>query len=163
MPDPLPDLSPRQRQCLLLVAQGMEAKEIGRALGISDMTVKNHLSAARAVLGVARSIDAARLVIAADPAGIWGTSTPPGIADRSYFDVQTPGRSDPAAEPAGLADGGAIPPPAYPALIPLPFPTRRGQRNDLGIAARLAIVVILTVLLIAAVGFFVEASRGLRF
>ena len=33
----------------------------------------------------------------------------------------------------------------------------------MGLGARLALVVILTVLLIAAVGFFVEAGRGLRF
>ena len=154
-PDPLASLSPRQLQCLRLVAQGLEAKEIGRALGISDMTVKNHLSVARATLGVARSIDAARIVMAADGTGAWGTSTPPGIADRTYGDVQKPRLSEPEE---GLADGGIMPPPR----LPLPFPTRRGQRNDLGIAARLAIVVVLTVLLIAAVGFFVEASRGLR-
>lgn len=155
-------LSPRQRQCLALVARGWEAKDIGRELGISDLTVKNHLTAARAALGVSRSIDAARLVEsheggpAPDPSG---TSARRTIPDRSYAEVEPPGRSD--TDPAGLRDAGDMR--LHPPRLPLPFPTRRGQRNELGIAARLAIVVGLIVLLIAAVGFFVEASRGLRF
>ena len=159
-------LSPRQRQCLTLVARGWEAKDIGRQLGISDLTVKNHLTAARTALGVSRSIDAARLVeafgatVAGDPTpDPSGTSAPRVIPDRSYAEAEPPGRSD--VEPAGLRDGGDWRP--TPQHLPLPFPTRRGQRNELGIAARLAIVAGLTVLLIAAVGFFVEASRGLRF
>lgn len=154
-----PTLSPRQRECLRLVGQGYEAKEIGRRLGISDLTVKNHLSAARTALGVARSIDAARLVAAHDAAaGAPGTSTPSGIADRSYLDDEPPRRSDPAG---GLRDIGYRPVEHH--RFPLPFPTRRGQRNELGLGARLAMVVLLTVLLIAAVGFFVQASRGLDF
>lgn len=156
-------LSPRQRQCLALVARGWEAKDIGRRLGISDLTVKNHLTAARSTLGVSRSIDAARLAEAhgaagadGEGAGAPGTSAPRSIPDRSYLDPEPPGRSD--GEPTGLEDAGHL----HLRAPPLPFPTRRGQRNELGIAARLAIVVGLTVLLIAAVGFFVEASRGLR-
>ncbi|MFS0771525.1 helix-turn-helix domain-containing protein [Sphingomonas sp. 1P08PE] len=163
MPDPLSTLSPRQLQCLRLVGQGMEAKEIGRALGISGLTVKSHLTAARTALGVARSIDAARLLAAAEATHTRGTTTPPGIADRSYLDVETPGRSEPEQQVDGLADGGGMQPWPRQPLVPLPFPTRRGQRNDLGIGARLAIVAGLIVLLVAAVGFFVEASRGLRF
>ncbi len=171
MDDRSAGLSPRQLQCLRLVAQGWEAKEIGRELGISDLTVKNHLSAARTALGVARSIDAARLVVARDavpkekegavPAGAWGTGTRGGIADRSYLGVETPGQSGMPAD-TGLADAGDLSFDREP-RVPLPFPVRRGQRNDLGIAARLALMVTLTVLLIAAVGFFVEASRGLKF
>lgn len=162
--DRIAALSPRQLECLRLVAQGYEAKEIGRRLGISDLTVKNHLSAARGALGVARSIDAARLVAARDrlrlgDAGPPGTSAGGRIADRSYLDDEPPRRSDPTGE--GLRDIGYRPVDRDPFL--LPFPTRRGQRNELGLGARLAVVVLLTVLLIAAVGFFVEASRGLNF
>jgi DNA-binding CsgD family transcriptional regulator len=157
-------LSPRQLQCLRLVARGWEAKEIGRELGISDLTVKNHLSAARAALGVARSIDAARLVAALEAgegAGASGTSTLTGIPDRSYLEVEAPGQSGMSAD-TGLGDAGGLSLHRE-ARVPLPFPTRRGQRNDLGIAARLGLMMLLTVLLIAAVGFFVEASRGLKF
>ncbi len=171
MDDRSAGLSPRQLQCLRLVARGWEAKEIGRELGISDLTVKNHLSAARTALGVARSIDAARLVAARDaamaladdpvPAGASGTSTRGRIGDRSYLGVETAGQSGMPAD-TGLADASDL---SFDrgAWVPLPFPTRRGQRNDLGIAARLVLMVMLTVLLIAAVGFFVEASRGLKF
>lgn len=166
--DRLAGLSRRQLECLRLVAQGYEAKEIGRRLGISDLTVKNHLSAARGALGVARSIDAARLVAAwegglkeAQAPGASGTSPSRGIADLSYVDDEPPGRSEPTAETSGVRDGGR-PAVLMPPGPPPPFPTRRGQRNELGLGARLALVVILTVLLIAAVGFFVQASRGLN-
>lgn len=164
--DRLAGLSRRQLECLRLVAQGYEAKEIGRRLGISDLTVKNHLSAARSVLGVARSIDAARLVAAREAAdgapprdtGASGTSAASGIADRAYVDDPPPGRSGPVV--SGLRDIGFRPIERDP---PPPIPTRRGQRNGLGLGARLAVMVLLTVLLIAAVGFFVQASRGLDF
>ncbi len=176
MDDRVAALSQRQRECLRLVAQGFEAKEIGRALGISDLTVKNHLSAARATLGVARSIEAARIVIRAEAraaeagdgaradAGASGTSTPAGIADRAYFPVDGAGQPETVGDDGeGLRDGGVWNPDWLADAAPLDRPARRGHRNDLGIGARLAIVVILTVLLIAAVGFFVDASRGLRF
>jgi DNA-binding CsgD family transcriptional regulator len=173
MDDRSAGLSPRQLQCLRLVARGWEAKEIGRELGISDLTVKNHLSAARAALGVARSIDAARIVAARDAAagadapddraaaGAPGTSAWGRIGDRVYSGLEAAGRSGTTAD-GGLADASDLSFDRGVRML-LPFPTRRGQRNDLGIAARLALMVLLTVLLIAAVGFFVEASRGLKF
>ncbi|GAB6899692.1 response regulator [Kineosporia succinea] len=40
---PPPPLSPRERDVLRLVAKGMANKQIGRALGISERTVKVHL------------------------------------------------------------------------------------------------------------------------
>jgi len=39
----LPELSPRERQVLSLVSEGMANKQIGRALGITERTVKVHL------------------------------------------------------------------------------------------------------------------------
>ncbi len=38
-----PELSPRERQVLALVSEGMANKQIGRALGITERTVKAHL------------------------------------------------------------------------------------------------------------------------
>lgn len=168
MDERITGLSPRQLQCLRLVARGWEAKDIGRELGISDLTVKNHLGAARAALGVSRSIDAARLVEAYEAAqsgsaGASGTSAPGSIPDRSYFDDEPSRQSEAVDAPDGLRDAAYLPSDTRPLQVPLPFPTRRGQRNELGLGARLVLVVILTVLLIAAVGFFVEASRGLKF
>ena len=57
-------LTPRQREILRLIAQGHQAKEVARLLGISERTVKTHTDAARRRLGVATSREAARLLMA---------------------------------------------------------------------------------------------------
>lgn len=44
-------LSPRERQCLTLVAQGRRLKEVAAALGIAVKTVDNLLANAREKLG----------------------------------------------------------------------------------------------------------------
>ncbi len=49
---PLERLSPRQRQTLQLIAEGMNVKEIAQTLGISAKTVETHRSQLMAVLGI---------------------------------------------------------------------------------------------------------------
>ena len=44
-------LSPRQREILTLVGQGMTSKEIARRSGIAEQTVNTHIRRARAALG----------------------------------------------------------------------------------------------------------------
>lgn len=52
-PDDLPAaLTPRQREVLVLVAQGAQNREIAEALGISAKTVMHHLAAVYAAIGV---------------------------------------------------------------------------------------------------------------
>lgn len=51
-------LSPRERQIVGLVADGLENKQIARALGISETTVKTHLRNAFDRLGVASRSEA---------------------------------------------------------------------------------------------------------
>lgn len=46
-------LSPRERQCLELVAQGKDDWAIGRILNLSERTVHNHVESAKRRLGVA--------------------------------------------------------------------------------------------------------------
>lgn len=57
-------LTPRERECLRLVAEHLHSKEIARRLRISQHTVDGHLNEARRRLGVASRRDAARLLVA---------------------------------------------------------------------------------------------------
>ena len=59
-------LSERQKQCLRGFYDNLSAKEIGLRLGLSPHTVNEHLRDARRLLGVARSMDAARMLVAAE-------------------------------------------------------------------------------------------------
>lgn len=52
-------LTDREREVLALVARGMANKQIGRALGISDRTVKAHLTSVFARIGVTDRTQAA--------------------------------------------------------------------------------------------------------
>ncbi len=54
-------LSARQEELLRMRAQGMSNAKIGKALGISQQTVKNHLTEAYARLGVDNIVDAMRV------------------------------------------------------------------------------------------------------
>jgi DNA-binding CsgD family transcriptional regulator len=57
------ELTERQKQCLRGVYANLEIKEIGRQLGLSPHTVNEHLRDARRLLGVSRSMQAARLLV----------------------------------------------------------------------------------------------------
>lgn len=52
-------LSPREREILILVAEGLANKQIARRLGISEKTVKGHLTKVFQVIGVADRTQAA--------------------------------------------------------------------------------------------------------
>ena len=49
--DPRSDLTPRERDVLGLVSQGLRHEDVARRLGISSETVRTHLSKASARLG----------------------------------------------------------------------------------------------------------------
>ena len=55
-------LSPRQREILALVGQGMSSKEIARRTGIGEQTVNTHIRRARMALGAPTRAVAAALV-----------------------------------------------------------------------------------------------------
>jgi DNA-binding NarL/FixJ family response regulator len=73
------NLPPRQLECLLRLVQGKPNKTIARELGLSDSTVKSHLSAAFRALGVNNRTEAvfkaARLGLL-PPAATAGDSVP---------------------------------------------------------------------------------------
>jgi DNA-binding NarL/FixJ family response regulator len=53
-------LTPREREVLRLVAEGLDNRMIGRQLGITRSTVKHHLEAVYAKLGVHGRMEAVR-------------------------------------------------------------------------------------------------------
>ncbi|MEU2912726.1 response regulator [Streptomyces massasporeus] len=57
----LASLSPREREILVLIGDGLTNREIGRRLYLSEKTVKNHISRLLAKLGVQRRVQAAVL------------------------------------------------------------------------------------------------------
>lgn len=64
---PLPGLTPRQTEILVLVARGLSNEEIERNLCVSHATLKTHISALLARLGAR---DRAQLVVAAYEGGL---------------------------------------------------------------------------------------------
>lgn len=61
------DLTPRQREVLLLIARGLSNGEIETELGITRATCRSHITALLARMGAR---DRAQLVIAAYEAGL---------------------------------------------------------------------------------------------
>ncbi len=63
LPDP-PPLTPRERECLELVALGKDQWSIGRLLNISEHTVHAHIESARRRLGASHSAHAVAIALA---------------------------------------------------------------------------------------------------
>ncbi|MFH8680740.1 response regulator [Streptomyces lydicus] len=59
--DPFSGLSPREREILGLIGEGLTNRQIGKRLYLSEKTVKNHISRLLAKLGVERRVQAAVL------------------------------------------------------------------------------------------------------
>jgi DNA-binding NarL/FixJ family response regulator len=57
-PDPLAGISPREREVLVLLLDGMPNKLIARRLGISEKTVKSHLTSVFRRIGVTDRVQA---------------------------------------------------------------------------------------------------------
>jgi len=134
MSEPRPSrLSERQKEVLRLVFQNYDAKQIAKKLGISPHTVNDHMRAARRTLGVARTMDAARLVANDEHPNRIGTDA---------FGI--------APEPQSVDDGGAMPPDET-AVV-------RKNRYRLGPLSRLLMIVALAFGAAAATGALIEAS-----
>ncbi|MEU6378756.1 response regulator transcription factor [Streptomyces sp. NPDC046909] len=63
----LAGLSPREREILALIGDGLTNREIGGRLYLSEKTVKNHISRMLAKLGVQRRVQAAVLATHLEP------------------------------------------------------------------------------------------------
>jgi DNA-binding NarL/FixJ family response regulator len=75
--DGLEGLSPREREILALIGEGLTNRQIGQRLFLAEKTVKNHISRLLAKLGVERRIQAALLVTNSGPG-----QAPSGRAER---------------------------------------------------------------------------------
>ena len=62
-PDPMSDLTPREREILDLVAQGMTNREIGDKLFLAEKTVKHYMTSVLQKLHVRSRTEAALLVV----------------------------------------------------------------------------------------------------
>ncbi|ARP68621.1 DNA-binding response regulator [Streptomyces pluripotens] len=69
LPPELAGLSPRERDILTLIGDGLTNREIGKRLYLSEKTVKNHISRLLAKLGVQRRVQAAVLASHLEPHG----------------------------------------------------------------------------------------------
>ncbi|MER6124162.1 response regulator transcription factor [Streptomyces sp. NPDC001795] len=67
VPPELASLSPRERDILALIGDGLTNREIGKKLYLSEKTVKNHISRLLAKLGVQRRVQAAVLATHLEP------------------------------------------------------------------------------------------------
>lgn len=66
---PLGDLTPRQREVLKLLVQGLPNKAIAQALGLQEVTVKLHLSRIFKKFGARNRTELVRMVMGADEYG----------------------------------------------------------------------------------------------
>jgi DNA-binding CsgD family transcriptional regulator len=130
---PLDRLHTRQKEILRLVYQNFEAKQIAKTLGISPHTVNDHMRTARRTLGVARTMDAARLLVQFEHPN-WMRTEPIGV---------------------GLASETGDEGDATSALLPT---AARRSRYRLGPLVRIVIIVALAFGVAAATGALIEAA-----
>lgn len=72
--DPTADLTPSERKVLELIGDGLSNREIGEKLGVAEKTVKNHITALLAKMGLQRRTQVAAWV-AGQRAAAWRTQS----------------------------------------------------------------------------------------
>lgn len=167
-------LSEAQKECLRLVAAGMELKEVARELGISPNAVVERLRNARRTLGVGTSREAARLFAASEggadyirhvaiPDGVAGSRPPTPFCPPSNAGSgsagEGPGSVSIREEQTPYLAAG----PSAGSRFPWPFPTAGRERNDLTggqiFAAVLALTIGLGVAALVAIAIVDQLSR----
>jgi len=134
-------LTPRERDCLRLVAKARSSKEIAQELGLSPYTVDEYVKSAVSKLGVRNRRDAAKIV-SAEPA----EATPQKLGDEPQAIAQPPHSTD-AMPPVRSVKGRHI-----------PF-LRQGRRlNDLTAAQRLFWIFVIA---LAIIILFAQLSQGM--
>lgn len=146
-------LTPRQRDCLRLVAQGYVTKEIARRLGISDLRAAKDIDAAMKKLGVSRRIEAARLLAEHEQRGV---NVIPGAPD-PLAEAGVDGSSSPRCrggapaqilrEERAAYEGGQAPPD-----LGWPLRPHGGRGNSLNLWQRVIWIVLLCAAALIAFG-----------
>jgi DNA-binding CsgD family transcriptional regulator len=165
-------LSAGQKECLRLVLQGYEAKEIARVLGTSPGAVHERLRAARRILDVSSSREAARILARHEQ----GEAYTPFVAEPFVIEAETgPVMLTPTITggSAGGGQGGAFLRESQAEFqsthvegqrpFPWPFPGRGRAHNDLTslqtIIAILALTIGLGVAALVAVALVDQLTR----
>lgn len=139
-------LSPRERECLALVAENFSSKEIARKLDLSPYTVNEYIASARVKLGASSRAEAARLLSAAVTSS---SASPEEIGDDPEALVSTPENSE-ASSPDGRKGLRRW-------RIPI---LRQGRRyNDLTVFQRLVWIIIGSV---AIIFLFAQLAQGMQ-
>lgn len=60
---PFPNLSPREKQCLVFLAKGLRVDAVAEAMGVTAKTVEKQIASARAKLGAATREQAIAIAI----------------------------------------------------------------------------------------------------
>jgi DNA-binding CsgD family transcriptional regulator len=138
MANPVESLSETQKESLRLVYRGYNAKEIARMHGVHPATVHQRLTAARRMLGVGRSMEAARML-----ADVEGSPVYEGVIYDEIDVAQTPSDR----------------PVSWLSRLPWPLPTRRRPTNDLTLLQLLASILGLASAFMLAAALYFLAIR----
>ncbi|MBZ9647073.1 helix-turn-helix transcriptional regulator [Sphingobium sp. 3R8] len=165
-------LTDRQRDCLRLLGQGYRIKEIAIRLGNSPETVKQHLAAARKILQVSTSVEAARSFIAFEQTTTGNISLGDCIVledcEQTEIEAPPPKWVNPSS---ALAEAAGSPSSIVPSrgwrrwLGPFGWliPAYRGATNDLSAVQRVIVLVILPLaIMLVSVGALSSYETLLR-
>lgn len=143
-------LSPRERECLGLVARGFSSKEIGKRLGISPHTVDGHLRHALLVLEVATRRDAARLFSESEHAD----AHPPQPLSAQLPPLAATSGPDPHLPPDRTG--------RWLGRLPLPVRGKGVRNNDLIVGQRLAWILGGAVLILLGLGWLAQGMDAVQ-
>jgi DNA-binding CsgD family transcriptional regulator len=164
-------LTPGQLDCLRLVDQHLNSKEIAAELHISSHTVDQRVRQALGILGVERRSQAARIV--AQHAGPYGGPYQRLIHQTPYIEPDTgPGHPEAAvshqirhADRAGEAGGAGFNTEQRPASfwpsLQLPFATRSNPRNEMNVGQRLFWIVAIAIGAAFSAGMYLAGLESL--
>lgn len=139
-------LTEGQKQCLRLVFQHLQSKEIARELGISVATVNQRIDGARAKLGNVSRVAAARMLAAAEGA----TLPDPILYDPIRIDSEATQQHSSTPIEAGAVSHG-----------PWPWPAAGRQANEFSLSQRVIAICIVAVLGLLAVALLVSIMNGI--